>query len=40
MHWMLRTLPSDIAPKPGNEALVNWVRSQILERCCVATVVA
>jgi hypothetical protein len=30
MHWMLRALPADIAPKPGNAALVNWVRSQIL----------
>jgi hypothetical protein len=30
MHWMLRTLPADIAPKPGNAALVDWVRSQIL----------
>jgi hypothetical protein len=30
MHWMLRTLPADIAPKPDNAALVDWVRSQIL----------
>lgn len=30
MHWMLRTLPTDIALEPGNAALVDWVRSQIL----------
>jgi hypothetical protein len=30
MHWMLRYLPSDMAPTPGNADLVGWVRGQLL----------
>jgi hypothetical protein len=30
MHWMLRYLPTDVAPTPGSEALLDWVRSQLL----------
>jgi len=30
MHWMLRALPSDVAPTPGSADLVKWVRSQLL----------
>ncbi len=30
MHWMLRYLPTDVAPTAGNAKLVEWVRSQLL----------
>jgi hypothetical protein len=30
MHWMLRYLPTNIAPTPGSADLVTWVRSQLL----------
>jgi hypothetical protein len=30
MHWMLRYLPDNIAPTPGNADLVTWARSQVL----------
>jgi hypothetical protein len=30
MHWLLRYLPSTVAPTPGSEALMTWVRGQLL----------
>jgi hypothetical protein len=30
MHWLLRYLPSDVAPTVGSKALLDWVRGQLL----------
>jgi hypothetical protein len=30
MHWMLRYLPSNLAPTPGSAELADWVRKQLL----------
>jgi hypothetical protein len=30
MHWLLRYLPSTLAPTPGSAALMTWVRGQLL----------
>jgi hypothetical protein len=30
MHWLLRYLPSDVAPTAGSAALLTWVRGQLL----------
>ena len=30
MHWLLRYLPSTVAPTPGSAALMTWVRGQLL----------
>jgi hypothetical protein len=30
IHWMLRYLPSTVTPTVGNQALLDWVRSQLL----------